>query len=203
MKKNSSPVYRNRDTNYIKTSLTLKLGTKDRLQNLAHKGESFDDVINRLIRTNEIMEERIKEYEALLEKENLLRTNRLEISRSERGIGSVRLSDGSVVQFSYNKPTNVLDDEYSMDISIDEMIGNKGPQFSVEDLKKDVKKHSQIYFRCVEQVIVRQFDRSFAIPLNKNVIDPSYWQKVWDRVGLSGRSYMSDILKYLDEFMGG
>ncbi len=49
-KKTDVHVYKPGNVNKIKTTLTLKLGTKHKLSAIANKNESFDDIINRLIR---------------------------------------------------------------------------------------------------------------------------------------------------------
>jgi len=189
------------DVNKIKTTLTLKLGTKHKLSDIANKGESFDDVINRLIRSNEILEQRINEYKNALGKKGLMKLNKLESNILNRGINSVRLSDNSVIRFSYNKPNDIIDDEYSMDIQLDEVFSNNKYQLTLEDILENKQLRSEIYFRIIEKIINIHFDSSYSIPKNKNIVDPVYWKKVWKRINLSEHSFTYDILKFINELM--
>ena len=201
-------VYRPRDFNRVKTSITVRLGTKNRLSDIAKKGESFDDVINRLISSGDSLKEKLREYENILDGEHLLRTNKLESVTWEMGLDSIRLSDGSIIKFTYNKPgVEKWDEGYSMDIHLDKVLSGKESHFTIEDVNRDADLLIDVYFRGIEKVVNIHFDPSFAIPKNKNILDPTYWKKVWDRIGLSDHSFDKDILRFianmLEEDHGG
>ena len=81
----------------ITTSIGLKMGTKHRLSELAKKGESYDDVIVRLIgkterlhRENETLRERLQSLDAS-------DVNVIELAELERGVDSITLSDGTII----------------------------------------------------------------------------------------------------------
>lgn len=200
-KKKDIHVYKPGDVNKIKTTLTLKLGTKHKLSNIANKNESFDDVINRLIRSNEILEQKINEYKSIIGKKDLEKLNRLESTIINRGINSIKLSDNSVIRFTYNKPNNVLDKDYSMDVQIDEIFSDNKYLITLKDIFENKRLKSEVYFRIIEKIINIHFDSSYSIPKKKNIVDPFYWKKVWKRINLSEHSFTYDIKKFITELM--
>ena len=189
----------------IKTTITVKLGTKHRLQELARKGESYDDIISRLINSCERLEDEKTEYRNLLahydkdfDKRNIIETRKL-----ERGIDSIPLSYGAVVQFSYNKPASPVDEFYQMDIHFDKVISGKKKKKEVEELLDDPRQRVVMNLWMVARVINRHFDSAYEIPSNKMIIDPVYWKKVKERTGLSESSYKHDILRPIKEYEEG
>lgn len=189
---------REKDINKIKTSITLKMGTKNRLVEMSGKGESFDDVINRLIRTNENYEVKIGQLEELIKKNNLEPKIKLEISEYSRGINSIRIGENEALKFSYNKPDENIDTNYRMDIIIEELMPDNT---KIDDLLSSMKYRLEIYFRIIEKVINLHFDRSFSLPMNKNLLNTLYWRKIWQRIGLSSHSLDHDVMKFINEII--
>lgn len=189
----------------IKTTITVKLGTRHRLQELARKSESYDDVISRLIVSHERHEDEIRYYRNLLahydkdfDKRNIIETRRL-----DRGIDAITLSNGAVVQFSYNKPESPVDEFYQMDIQFDKVISKKKGKMLVRELMKDPRQRTMINLWMVARVINRHFDSAYEVPSNRMVIDPVYWRKVKERIGLPESSYKHDIIKLIKEYEEG
>jgi len=186
------------EINKIKTTLTVKMGTKNRLSNMANKNESFDDVINRLIRTVQVYEQMIEEYRSVLKQHNLDHSNKLEYSKMNRGYNSVKC-ENEIIKFSYNKPSGILDSEYSMEIVIDESFMNKG---AVENLLRNQNMKIQMYFLIIEKIINIHFDNSYSLPQNKNLLNTQYWKGVWERIQLPYHSYNRDIIKFISGIVG-
>ena len=148
-----------------------------------------------------IVEKRNREFKEMIDKNDLMDLNELEVVKLERGIGSIRLTDDSVVRFSYNKQDDLAQNNYSISIHIDEIFSNNEYQLELKDVLKDPDLYIQIYFNAIERVINLQFDPSFSIPRNKNILDPVYWRTIWNRIGLSVHSFDNDILKFISRLM--
>lgn len=189
----------------IKTTITVKLGTKHRLQELAKKGESYDDVISRLIISSERHKDEIEYYRNLLTHydKDFEKVNIIEARRLERGIDAITLSNEAVIQFSYNKPQIPLDEFYQMDIQFDKVISNKKGKKQIEELLKDPYQKVMINLWMVARVINQHFDSAFEIPSNKMIIDPVYWKKIKERIGLTESSYKHDIIRLMKEYEEG
>lgn len=186
--------------NKIKTTITVKMGTKHRLLELARKGESYDDVISRLIHSYDKYENEMIYYRNLLSHYNIEERNIIEVSKLDRGIDAITLSNGAVIQFSYNKPISLPNDLYQMDIQIDKVISGKKIKKMVEEMMKDPYQKIMVHLWMVGRVINRHFDIAFELPSRKMIIDPIYWKKVKDRIGLPESSYKHDILDPIKEY---
>lgn len=184
----------NRDINKIKTTVTLKLGTKNRLLDIAKKGESFDDVINRLIGSNEMNESIIAEYELIMNENSLAIGNKISVDPINRGVNSIRYGEGIIVKFSYNKPGDIIDNDYCLEAVIEDVYSN---DMNMEELLSDKEDRIMIYFRMIEKIINIHFDPSYSIPGNKNLLDTHYWRKVWNRVNLNDHSFDHDINRFI------
>ena len=185
-----------------KTTITVRLGTKYNLQEIANKGESFDDVISRLISTKEKLENDLTNCKSILDSHNLKEYNIIESYEIERGIDSIKLSNGNQVRFTYNKPVGwPYDESYQMDITI-EKIFSKDKRNALKEIKKDPEQKISIHLWMVGRIINKHFDSAYEIPLNKRIIDPMYWRKVWQRNKLPESSYLHDILKEIELYEG-
>lgn len=184
----------NRDINKIKTTVTLKLGTKNRLLDIAKKGESFDDVINRLIGSNEMNERIIVEYELIMNENSLAIGNKISVDPINRGVNSIRYGEGIIVKFSYNKPGDIIDNDYCLEAVIEDVYSN---DMKMEELLSVKEDRIMIYFRMIEKIINIHFDPSYSIPGNKNLLDAHYWRKVWNRVNLNDHSFDHDINRFI------
>lgn len=185
--------------NKSKTTITVRLGTKHQLQEVANKNESFDDVISRLISSNRRLEKELENCRSILKSNNLDNYNIIESFESERGIDSIKLSNGDQIRFTYNKPAGwPYDESYQMDIDIEKVFSDR--KNALNQLKKDPEQWILIHFWMVGRIINRHFDNAFEIPMNKNLIDTEYWRKVWDRNKLPESSYLHDIIKEIERY---
>ncbi len=186
----------------VTTTLAVKLGTKHRLQDIAKKGESYDDVISGLIMSNAKQASEISRYQALLQEHDVKEPNILEVSQIEKGVGGITLSNGAVIQFSYNLPSLPITDSYEMDIEITKFIATKAQEKEVEAMLEDSDQNLMLHLWMVGRIITMHFDPAFELPSRKRIIDPVYWKKVRGRIGLSDGSYrydiMGPIMKYED-----
>lgn len=180
-----------------KTTITVRLGTKYRLQEVAHKGESFDDIISRLISTNERLENELADCKSILRSHDLDSFNIIETYAVERGIDSIKLSNGDQIRFTYNKPVGwPYDESYLMEINIEKVFSDR--KNTLAKIKKDPEQFILIHLWIVGRIINKHFDNAYEIPMNKNIIDSVYWRKVWNRNKLPESSYLHDIIKEIE-----
>ena len=182
----------------IKTTISIRLGTKHRLLEIARKGESYDDVISRIVHANENLRLIVENDREMMKRSNFDNPNVMDIYQYDIGIGAIKLSDNSVIRFTYNKPLkNHYYEHYSMDVEITEVFHNN----EFHNNKDIIFEDPDIYFYILEKIINLHFDPSFQVNENKQLIDPEYWRKVWDRIGLAAHSFDNDILKMLNKIM--
>ena len=187
----------------ITTSIGLKLATKHRLSDLARKGESYDDVIVRLIGKVERLEGENETLRKRLESMGAEETNLIEISQMERGLDNINLSDGTMISFGYNKPLAAFpNNTYIMDIEIDRIV-RYGKNLLSEDVFITPSDEAMARFWMITRVINLHMDPAFRIPAKTMVIDPVYWKRVWERVGLPWSSFNHDILSIISDYEGG
>jgi hypothetical protein len=178
------------------TSIRVKLSTRNMVRELSLPGESMDDTIVRIVNENASRSKEIEKLETLLDHYNIKERNIITFGSQERAKDMIQ-TDGFVIEFSYNIPKEE-DNEYRMDIVIERAVKNDHVvEFNELGLEK--KANVMIYFKMIERIINEHFDRGFSLPLNRNLMDPEYWKKIWKRVNLSDSSYLNDILKIMNE----
>jgi len=180
----------------VKTTVTLSLGTKNRLKDLGKKGESFDDIVSRLINT---MEHDGYYREMWMEQARKDGRNLIIIDEYERGTDIIELPDGTVVRFTYNIPHEGLDEFYEMMIQEEMTIP---PEEDDGDGQTSSIDPINTHLRMVARIIRNHFDTNFHLPMNRNIIDTRYWTIVRDRVRLPETSFRADILIPLNRYPG-
>ncbi len=184
--------------NKSRTTISVRLGTKHKLLEVADKGESFDDIISRLISTNEKLENDLMNCKNILDAHKISETNIIESYKLERSIDSIIISGGDQIRFSYNKPIGwPYNESYQMDIIIEKVIGQSNRDI-LNKIKNDPEQRILVHLWMVGRIINKHFDSAYEIPLNKMLIDPIYWRQVWQRNKLPESSYLHDILKEIN-----
>jgi hypothetical protein len=188
----------------VRTTIGVRLATKYLLLDNSLPGESFEDTILRIIHERNDLSKENSRLVEILEKNNVKIPNVIKISRGERELNLIELSDGSTIHFSYNLPANDLDknSDYTMDIMVEYVIID-GKKVSFSDLSLSHKDSIILMMKMVEKVINLNFDKGFELPEKTFLIDPLYWKKVYSRVGLGDSSYLNDIMKLVQEYESG
>ena len=88
-----------------------------------------------------------------------------------------------------------------MDIEIEKIIRD-GKKLSPGDVFTTPSDEAMARFWMIARVINLHLDPAFRIHAKTMVIDPVYWQRVWERVGLPWSSYNHDVLKIISDFEG-
>ncbi|MCK5772911.1 MAG: hypothetical protein KAH57_03915 [Thermoplasmata archaeon] len=136
----------------------------------------------------------IAEYELIMNENSLAIGNKISVDPINRGVNSIRYGEGIIVKFSYNKPGDIIDNDYCLEAVIEDVYSN---DMNMEELLSDKEDRIMIYFRMIEKIINIHFDPSYSIPGNKNLLDTHYWRKVWNRVNLNDHSFDHDINRFI------
>jgi hypothetical protein len=177
----------NTELDKVKSTITISLGTKNRLREL--KGnKSYEDFINYLLRTrNELMHN----------------NNTIEIQKFKRIKGIYKFSNYSIL-FSYNKPNN--SPHFIFDISIETIRyrGNKikHKHFLKKTLKisdkDEIQLESDLYFRLLTISINDSIDHLFK---HKGRNEDHYlWKQEFETLNLPKSSFENDVIEKLNEF---
>lgn len=115
---------------------------------------------------------------------------------------NINLSDGTIISFRYNKPpVSRPTNSYVMDIEIDNMVRD-GKNLSPGEVFASPSDEAMARFWMIARVINLHLDPAFHVPAKTMVIDPVYWKRVWERVGLPWSSYNHDVLKVISDYEG-
>jgi hypothetical protein len=177
----------------IKSTITISLGTKNRLRDL--KGsESYEDFINHLIRLRNDLAHG---------KEISLSKNRIELSKTKRKKAIYSFNTFKVV-FTYNTYNN--SSNFIFDPAI-EKISYKGKEISKDyvldglsaELTNKTRSENEcmIYFKLLEKAIQEEIDPMFK---HKGRIEDYYlWKKEINNLNLPKSVYEEDIIEKLNE----
>jgi hypothetical protein len=172
----------------IKTTITLSLGTKNRLRDL--KGsQSYEEFINYLMRQRNKLAHKNE--------------NQIEIQEFNRTKGICSFGRFKVL-FSYNKPNNSL--SHIFDIKI-ESIRDAGSLISFQEFVNkysagkwgySLKTEYEAYFQLLITIIHKEIDTLFKH--NGRFEDYYSWAEEFKNLGLSEKSYQEDVLEKLEDF---
>jgi hypothetical protein len=188
------------NVNKVRTTIGVRLATKYLILENSKPGESLEDTIVRIIKTNELLLNENENLREILLKNDIM-TNQLVLTNLERGRNAITYENTSY-QFSYNIPDDELANinEYTMEISIEKIIEN-GKAIDMEEVElEDILK---VHFKIIEKIINLHFDSSFQVHGKIFIFDPRYWKKIFNRVGLPDSSYIKDLIPLIDEYERG
>lgn len=175
----------------IKSSITISLGTKNRLRKL--KGsKSYEDFINQLLRLRN---------QGVHTGENLI-----ELQKFERKKGIYSFDDFKIL-FSYNKYNN--SENFIFDISI-EKVREKGKEVNLSKYlqrktkdsgKTTIEMEYDTYFKLLIISIQKGIDSMFT---HKGRFEDYYsWKQEFESLGLSNKTFEEDIMDKLNGFEQG
>jgi hypothetical protein len=179
-----------------RTSIRVRLSTRNMIQDRSLPGESMDDSLVRILNENEIRSKEVERLRNLLDVHKIKEPNLISNYTQTRNTDLIQPTDGILIEFSYNAPTKD-DPDYRMDITIERIVKDDRI-ISFDELDLNNKERIDVYFSVIERIINENFDRGFALPRNRNLMDPKYWKRVWKRVGLTDISYINDVLKVMN-----
>ena len=163
----------------IKSTITISLGTKNKLRSL--KGNyTYEEFINQLLRdthnNNEIQIRNSIEKISLKRKRSILKINDLSLI------------------YSYNMPNK--SPNFRFDVQI-EKIRFKGKIMDNSQLEK--QKRIQLSLQIIIDIIQKEIDSNFK---HKGRMEDYYnWNKEFNLLGISKTAYEEDILEPLEELL--
>ena len=189
----------NNSVNKIRTTIGVRLATKNLILKHSRPGESFDDTIARIIKSYDRQQDVTERLEAILAANNIKEPNLIQESVIEERINDVITTQkGENLFFNYNRP--ILEfpqiEFYEMDIVITEPQKNR-KYVELEELEFRDDDWIWIRFKMIERIINTFFDPGFEIHDKNRVLDPNYWKNVCSRVGLPNSSLERDILTWI------
>lgn len=183
----------------IKTTITLSLGTKNRLRKL--KGNrSYEEFINYLVRV------RNKKYHS---------DNLIEIQKFTRKKATFKLEmkhiitnsqDSYTILFSYNDYND--SPNFLFDIKIETTRDKTGRKVAIKHLtneilsvlsdKENLRKQYIIYFMLLERAIQQTIDSQFK---HKGRFEDYYlWENEFNILNLPKKSFEEDVMEKLENF---
>lgn len=176
----------------IKSTITISLGTKNRLRKL--KGsQSYEDYINFLIRIRN------------QSKNNL--DNTIELQNFQRRKGMLNWDDGFAIMFSYNSYNN--SQNFVFDISIN-IIRQDGKKINILNLIEELsikngwsllETEYRLYFNLLQEAIKQGIDSMFH---HKGRIEDYYqWNEEFKMLNLSKKSFDEDVMEKLRDLESG
>ena len=182
-----------------KTTITVKLRTKYRLDEYKESSESYDDTIIRLLSELERLR-REREQQKMFIRDNFGEIpNRIEFQEFRRSKRALNLMDMTVF-YTYNKPPEIPPPEgYMFGIEMEE-IRDTGTTKGYSFDKLHPKEVMDIYLLIISDLIRRYLDKTYYPPLRVNIIDRHYWERIFNKYGLPWTSYQEDIVERIDQF---
>jgi len=172
------------------TTIALKKGTKDLLDSLGSKKESYDEIIRKIIRENHDLN---KTLEKLAPKES---PNKLFISQLKRKSLSENINNKKIF-FSYNVPKKPLK-YFKFNIIYKKIITENIETKSVDNYSTPLEM-AEDYLKIYEKLIKAEIDPLFKMDLRRK-LDLNWWEQKIIFMGLSRDTYKSDIEEKLIHF---
>ncbi len=182
-----------------KTTITVRLGTKYRLDGYKEKSESYDDTITRLLSELEKLRKEKEEQQTFIRDNIGELPNRIEFLELKRSRGALNLTD-MTVYYTYNRPPDIPPpDGYVMSIEVEEIRPEETPEKpSTGEIHP--MEAMEIYLLIVSAIIGRHFDKTYYPPSRFNSIDRHYWDLIFQKYGIPWSSYHEDIEDRIDRF---
>lgn len=163
------------------TSITIKKGTKDLLDLLGTKNESYDDVIRRLVRE-------LHDYEGQLKKLPAKNLNKAYFSTLKRKSSSLPL-DTKKIFFEHNIPQKPLD-YFRFDIYYTKIVIENSE--TAIDRYANPLEMAEDYLHIYEKLLKTYIDPLFKVD-SRRLLSLEWWKQKIISLGLSIDTYESDI----------
>lgn len=172
----------NTELDKVKSTITMSLGLKNRLREI--KGSiSYEEFIAQLLR----------EKNELVNKSNYIELQKLK--RKER----VYSFDAFKVVFSYNEYNR--SSNFIFDIQIINIRLNGQNILSINFDKDELRAGYKLYFELLSLAIQTEIEPSFKH--NGRIEDYYSWQKEFELLGISKKSFENDVMEKLNDFKSG
>lgn len=158
------------------TTLWVKKGTKDLLDEFGERKDTYDDIIKKLVTL-------ARQYQEVAAE------NRLTIS-DEKKRASVSLFGDSRIEYVYAVPPVPIPAEFRFRITYTKIV-NKGVERKVSEQYADAKTMAKEYLGILADIIKTHVDPLFRIQ-EKHIWDLAWWKRKLHNLGLD-RAYEHDV----------
>ena len=176
------------DLKHRKINIVLNASTKQELDELGSRRDSYDDIIRKLIR----------QY-YLNQGKTTAPANYLKITEHKRKKAAI--SFGKVkISYSFNIPQNYQERGYFFDITYTKIVKD-GEALNFNNKYAPPKEMALNYLKIVERIVQKYVDPLFRInKQNRNVFDLSWWQRKFNNLNLTDELFKRDIEDKLINF---
>jgi hypothetical protein len=166
------------------TTIWLKKGTKNLLDSLGQRKDTYDDIIRALVRENQRLKKQLDSLEPAPK-------NRLKISSQNIKKGRLQIEKGHYIEYVYNLPKLPFDDGFAFDVNYTKVVCNfiEVPKYEKYSNAYEMAKD---YLKIIEQIIKQNMDPLFKIEL-KMMLDLEWWKRMFKNLGLPENSFNEDI----------
>lgn len=199
--------------NELKSTITVSLGTKKKLDSINNNKLSYDNLITDLVEKNNYLLEEIKLLKQGVAKSKIQAIS-LKLTEYARKNEIIRYSDFIIV-YSYNKYVGEQED-FEFYINIDK-IRYKGNEIDKKQFYRDMciylgyygKLNSDklavivgemvIYFTILTELIKRYFNKSFKVSTDL-ASEPKYWEYTLGKIKLPEKVLSEDVMDKVESF---
>jgi len=173
------------------TTIWIKKGTKNMLDSLGERKDTYDDIIRSLIKESENLKRQLELYKPKSE-------NRIKISSKNLRKSRLAINKGEYIDFLYNMPKHPVDQDFRFKIHYTKVVQNNKEikvhkKTNIFDKShKDNIEMAKDYLKIVEKIIRQHIDPMFKID-NKRMLDLEWWKRMFKNLGLSNKAYEEDI----------
>ncbi len=174
-----------------KTTISIDIRTKNTLKRLKKENETYNDIIKQLLK------ERTQEYEEGQAKLTIYGRKTAFVQTEYRGRSAIS-REKIGVEFEYNDLKSVQED-FTIDLKFKKIffrkkIYNPSEFFGVDSARKHLNKvYLNIYLRCVEFVLKKEFKVRSYMLLNNDFESIALWRHIYYEYSLSEDSFKEDI----------
>lgn len=166
------------------TTIQIRRGTKQILDTLGQRRDSYDDIIKKLIKDSD----ELADLKEKMEKTRPL--NRISVTNADISSSILHIEGGSI-EFSYFRPVLPMDFDFRLRINYSKIVYNKREYRPFDDYK-DLKGMAEDYLRIIELIIRKHIDSNFRID-KKHLFDFDWWKRKLDNMGFPQLVFSEDI----------
>ena len=175
-----------------KTTISIQRGTKKILDDLGMRNESYDDIIRRILKEKNKLEEELQN----LSKNQPQLLNKIRIKNLEIKEGTYAGEEYKIF-YQYNLPQKPLN-EFHFNIIIKKIIKGR-KEIKIKNLdEKEKKELAKTYLKLYAKLIKTYIDKLFRLQ-ERQLFNLEWWKRKLLSTGLVEETYKKDIEEKLLE----
>lgn len=171
-------------------NVAIKADTKDALDKLGSRRDSYDDIIRKIIRVY-YQKQDLEEHN-----KNLIKvTDAFKRKKATIGFGDVE------IEYSFNIPRFKELSDYDFNIHYYKVLVKDKEVSDIYDYSDSPEELAKDYLKIIERIIQLYIDPIFKIRRNnRNLLDLSWWERKFNSLGLSYDTFKKDVKDRLVHF---